>query len=144
MAINKPTESELEVLQVLWESGPSTVRQVNDRLNDPQLAPRSGRRSTGTPREVGYTTTLKIMQIMYEKGLVSREEDGRTHIYTAVVNEQDTQSALLQQFVDAAYRGSAMKLVMQALGNHDASQAEIDEIKILLAQLEQNQSNDDA
>ena len=84
------------------------------------------------------------MQIMFEKGLVSREEDGRTHIYTAAVSEQDTQSALLQQFVDATYRGSAMKLVMQALGNHEASPAEIDEIKMLLAQLEQNQSNDDA
>ncbi|MBK8969007.1 MAG: BlaI/MecI/CopY family transcriptional regulator [Saprospiraceae bacterium] len=144
MAISKPTESELEVLQVLWESGPSTVRQVNDQLNDPQTTARSTRRSTGAPREVGYTTTLKIMQIMFEKGLVSREEDGRTHIYTAAVSEQDTQSALLQQFVDATYRGSAMKLVMQALGNHEASPAEIDEIKMLLAQLEQNQSNDDA
>lgn len=144
MAISKPTESELEVLQVLWESGPSTVRQVNDQLNDPQTTARSTRRSTGAPREVGYTTTLKIMQIMFEKGLVSREEDGRTHIYTATVSEQDTQSALLQQFVDATYRGSAMKLVMQALGNHEASPAEIDEIKMLLAQLEQNQSNDDA
>ncbi len=144
MAISKPTESELEVLQVLWASGPSTVRQVNDNLNDPQTTARSSRRSTGTPREVGYTTTLKIMQIMFEKGLVTREEDGRTHIYTAAVSEQDTQSALLQQFVDATYRGSAMKLVMQALGNHDASPAEIDEIKMLLAQLEQNQSNDDA
>ncbi|MCB0534711.1 MAG: BlaI/MecI/CopY family transcriptional regulator [Lewinellaceae bacterium] len=144
MAISKPTESELEVLQILWESGPSTVRQVNDHLNDPQTTARSSRRSTGTPREVGYTTTLKIMQIMFEKGLVSRDEDGRTHIYTAAVSEQDTQSALLQQFVDATYRGSAMKLVMQALGNHDASPAEIDEIKTLLAQLEQNQSNDDA
>jgi predicted transcriptional regulator len=143
MAITKPTESELEVLQLLWELGPSTVRQVNDRLNDPQTTPRSGRRNAGVVREVGYTTTLKIMQIMYEKQLVSREEDGRTHIYTAVVSEQDTQSALLQQFVDATYRGSAMKLVLQALGNHDASQAEIAEIKSLLAQLEQNQSNDD-
>ncbi len=141
MAINKPTESELEVLQLLWALGPSTVRAINERLNDPDTPTRSGRRSAdGAPREIGYTTTLKIMQIMYEKGLVSRQEDGRTHIYTAEVGEQDTQSALLQQFVDAAYRGSAMKLVLQALGNHDASQAEIDEIKTLIAQLEENQS----
>lgn len=143
MAKTKPTESELEILQLLWELGPSTVRQVNECLNDPKTASRNSRRSTGPAREVGYTTTLKIMQIMYEKGLVSRQEDGRTHIYTAAVGEQDTQSALLQQFVDSTFRGSAMKLVMQALGNHDASQEEIDEIKTLLAQLEKNQSNHD-
>ena len=76
---------------------------------------------------------------MYEKGLVRRTEDGRTHIYTAVVSEQDTQSLLLQQFVDSAFRGSAMKMVMQALGNHDASQSELEEIKTLIAQMEQNQ-----
>ncbi|MBK8920427.1 MAG: BlaI/MecI/CopY family transcriptional regulator [Saprospirales bacterium] len=132
----KPTESELEILQLLWEMGPSTVRAVNDRLNDPTTPQRSGRR----PREVGYTTTLKLLQIMHEKGLVSREEDGRTHIYTARASERDTQSALLRQFVDTAFRGSAMKLVLQALGNHDASQAEIDAIKTLIAQIEQNQS----
>ncbi len=137
MSVSKPTESELEILQLLWQLGPSTVRTVNEHLNDPQNPPRNGRRSTG---EVGYTTTLKIMQIMHEKGLVTRQEDGRTHLYTAVVSEQDTQSALLQQFVDSAFRGSAMKLVMQALGNHEASQAEIDEIKDLIAQMEQNQS----
>ncbi|TNE62590.1 MAG: BlaI/MecI/CopY family transcriptional regulator [Bacteroidetes bacterium] len=140
MAVNKPTESELEILQLLWELGPSTVRAVNERLNDPQNPPRNSRRSAGAHREVGYTTTLKLMQIMHEKGLVTREEDGRTHIYTALVSERDTQSALLQQFVDTAYRGSAMKLVLQALGNHDASQDEIDEIKLLIAQLEKNQS----
>lgn len=140
MSFSKPTESELEILQLLWELGPSTVRAVNDRLNDPDNPPRGGRRLSGEPREVGYTTTLKLMQIMYEKGLVSREEDGRTHIYTAVVTERDTQSMLLQQFVDSAYRGSAMKLVLQALGNHEASPSELDEIKVLIAQLEeQNQ-----
>jgi predicted transcriptional regulator len=140
MQASKPTESELEILQLLWELGPSTVRTVNEHLNNPQKPTRSGRRSGGTPREIGYTTTLKIMQIMYEKGLVGRDEDGRTHIYSAAVNEQETQSVLLQQFVDAAYRGSAMKLVLQALGNHEANQSEIDEIKALLAQIEQNQS----
>ncbi len=139
MQLSKPTESELEILQLLWEMGPSTVRAVNDRLNDPKNPPRGGRRSGGEPREVGYTTTLKIMQIMHEKGLVTREEDSRTHIYASAVNEQDTQSVLLQQFVDSAFRGSAMKMVLQALGNHDASQAELEEIKSLIAQLEQNQ-----
>ncbi len=141
MAINKPTESELEILQTLWELGPSTVRAVNERLNAPDTPTRSSRRNAGgAPREIGYTTTLKMLQLMHEKGLVSRQEDGRTHIYQAEVNEEATQSALLQQFVEAAYRGSAMKLVLQALGNHEASPAELDEIKTLLAQLEQNQS----
>lgn len=141
MQASKPTESELEILQLLWELGPSTVRTVNEHLNNPQKPSRTGRRAVGPPREVGYTTTLKIMQIMHEKGLVHREEDGRTHVYSAAVSEDETQSALLQQFVDAAYRGSAMKLVLQALGNHEASPAELDEIKALLAQIEQNQSD---
>lgn len=142
MPTSKPTESELEILQLLWEMGPSTVRAVNDRLNDPANPGRGGRRSGAEPREVGYTTTLKIMQIMHEKGLVSRQEDGRTHIYAAAVSESETQSALLQQFVDAAFRGSAMKMVLQALGNHEASADELDEIKSLIAQLEQNQSGE--
>jgi BlaI family transcriptional regulator, penicillinase repressor len=124
MQTSKPTESELEILHLLWEMGPSTVRSVNDRLN--------------TRREVGYTTTLKLLQIMHEKGLVNRIEDGRTHIYTASVTQDATQSVLLQQFVDAAFRGSAMKMVMQALGNHEASAQELDEIKALIAQIEEN------
>lgn len=125
MSVSKPTDAELEILQLLWQLGPSTVRTVNDRLNQ--------------HREVGYTTTLKMMQIMHEKGIVTREEDGRTHLYTAAIAESDTQSVLLQQFVDNAFRGSASKLVLQALGNHEASAAELDEIKALIAQLEQNQ-----
>lgn len=140
MQLSKPTESELEILQLLWALGPSTVRTVNEHLNDPANSSRSLRRAAAAPREIGYTTTLKIMQIMHEKGLVSREEDGRTHVYAAAVSEAETQSVLLQQFVDAAYRGSAMKLVLQALGNHEASPSELDEIKALLAQIEQNQS----
>ncbi len=119
----KPTDSELEILQLLWELGPSTVRAVNERLNE--------------RRDVGYTTTLKLLQIMFEKGIVSRKEDGRTHTYTAAITETDTQSVLLQEFVDQTFRGSAMKMVMQALGNHDASMEELDEIKALIAQMEQ-------
>lgn len=124
MQTSKPTESELEILHLLWELGPSTVRAINDRLN--------------MRRGVGYTTTLKFLQIMHDKGLVSRMEEGRTHLYTAAVTQDATQSVLLQQFVDAAFRGSAMKLVMQALGNHEASTKELDEIKALIAQIEQN------
>jgi len=125
MSVSKPTDAELEILHLLWQLGPSTVRTVNDRLNQ--------------HRDVGYTTSLKMMQIMHGKGIVTREEDGRTHLYTAAIAESDTQSVLLQQFVDNAFRGSASKLVLQALGNHEASAAELDEIKALIAQLEQNQ-----
>lgn len=124
----KPTDSELEILQVLWAKGPSTVRQVNDLLN--------------TRREIGYTTTLKLLQIMHEKGLASRTEEGRTHIYTAVAAERDTQSYLLQEFVDQAFRGSAMQLVLQALGNNDASVEELDEIKALIAKIENDHKKD--
>ncbi|MEM1319994.1 MAG: BlaI/MecI/CopY family transcriptional regulator [Bacteroidota bacterium] len=119
----KPTESELEILQVLWQFGPSSVRFVNDKLN--------------AIREVGYTTTLKLMQIMVDKNLASRNTDSRTHIYKANVSEADTQKRLLQKFVDKTFRGSAVKLVVQALGNHSASQEELDEIKALIRKIEE-------
>jgi BlaI family transcriptional regulator, penicillinase repressor len=118
----KPTESELEILQVLWQNGPSTVRFVNEQLS--------------WEKDVGYTTTLKLMQIMAEKGLVTRNEDNRTHIYAASVTEQETQQHLLDRFLDTAFRGSAMKLVMQALGNHRTSKEELDQIRQLLDQIE--------
>lgn len=120
--ITKPTESELEILQILWQKKEATVREVNDQLND--------------QREVGYTTTLKMMQIMLEKGLVSRLEESRSHTYKAAANENDTQNLLLNKFVDTTFRGSAMKLVMQALGNHDASKQELDDLKKLIEDLE--------
>ncbi len=134
--ISKPTDSELEILHILWAQGPSTVRTVNDLLNEQRrnAAPSSGK----TKESAGYTTTLKLMQIMFEKGLVSRVEEGRTHAYTASVRESDTQDLLLQQFVDNAFRGSTARLVMQALGNHEASAEELDEIKALIAQIEQD------
>ncbi|MCW5922377.1 MAG: BlaI/MecI/CopY family transcriptional regulator [Saprospiraceae bacterium] len=140
MPINKPTDSELEILHILWEKGPSTVRTVNDLLNERRKSNAMAARNVAKPKEsAGYTTTLKLMQIMFEKGLVSREEDGRTHVYAAAVREEDTQSLLLQQFVDNTFRGSAARLVMQALGSHEASSEELDEIKSLIAQLEQQQ-----
>lgn len=120
----KPTEGELEILQILWENGPSSVRFVNDRLNE--------------IREVGYTTTLKIMQIMADKGLVERNTESRTHIYKAIINEEATQKQLLQKFVDATFRGSAMKMVMQTLGNHEASEKELKEIKALIDRIEKS------
>ena len=118
MSILKPTESELEILQILWQNGPSSVRFVNEEL--------------AKYREIGYTTTLKLMQIMFEKGLLSRTEEGRYHLYKAEIGEEATQINLLEKFVDATFRGSAMKLVMQALGNHNSSKEELEEIKKLI------------
>nr|WP_245744865.1 BlaI/MecI/CopY family transcriptional regulator [Hymenobacter actinosclerus] len=126
--IPKPTESELEILQVLWQHGPSTVRFVNDELSQ--------------RREVGYTTTLKLLQLMLEKGLALRDDDARTHVYRAAVREEETQGLLLDKFVDAAFGGSAMKLVMQALGNRRTSREELAQIRRLLNDIEiQNDSN---
>lgn len=121
----QPTESELEILHILWENGPNTVRFVNDKLNDQQ------------EKEIGYTTTLKLMQIMAaDKKLLSRNTESRTHIYKAEAKQTDTQQALLKKFVDATFRGSAMNLVMQALGNHKTSETELAEIKALIEQME--------
>jgi predicted transcriptional regulator len=130
----KPTDSELEILHILWQQGPCTVRTVNAVLNED--------RKNEQKDSTGYTTTLKLMQIMLEKGLVSRTEMGRMHNYTAVVQQEEAQSQLLQQFVNNAFKGSAARLVMQALGNHQASAGELDEIKALIAQIE-NQSDHD-
>lgn len=120
--IPKPTDAELKILQILWQNGPSSVRFVNDKLNE--------------EKEVGYTTTLKIMQIMADKELVKRNTESRTHIYEPLIEEDATQKQLLKKFVDATFRGSAMKLVMQALGNHEASEAELEKIKALIKKIE--------
>jgi len=119
---NTPTESELQILQLLWQNGPSSVREVNDILN--------------TEREVGYTTTLKIMQIMNDKGLVVRDTSSRTHIYKAAATEDDTQINLLDSFIEKTYRGSAMRMIMQALGHQKASSKEIEELKKIIDQIE--------
>ena len=118
----KPTESEVEILQILWEHGPQNVRFINEKLNE--------------QREVGYTSTLKIMQLMLEKGLLERDASSRTHIYNAKVSEQKIQGQLLNKFVNTAFRGSAMKMVMSVLGNHKASAEELDEIKDLIKKIE--------
>ncbi|QNH63175.1 BlaI/MecI/CopY family transcriptional regulator [Hymenobacter sediminicola] len=125
--IPKPTDSELEILQVLWQHGPSTVRFVNDQLSQ--------------KRDVGYTTTLKILQLMLDKTLVLREDDARTHIYRAAVREEETQGLLLDRFVESAFGGSAMKLVMQALGSGTTSREELAQIRSLLNDIE-NQQDD--
>jgi BlaI family penicillinase repressor len=123
----KPTDAELEILQVLWQDGPATVRTVNEQLSK--------------SREVGYTTTLKIMQLMLEKGLVQRDDEGRSHIYRAAVREQDTQGLLLDRFVEATFGGSALKLVMQALGHRRTSPDELAQIRRLLNDIEIQNAN---
>ena len=123
---HKPTGSELEILQVLWAKGPSLVRTVNDELNN--------------TREVGYTTTLKLMQIMTEKGLLTRTKEGRGHIYHPLVEKSDTQKQMLDKVLHGVFGGSASTLVMQALGNHQASEEELNEIKEYINKLEGGQS----
>jgi BlaI family transcriptional regulator, penicillinase repressor len=117
----KPTESELEILQVLWEKEKASVREVHEDL-------------AGT-KDVGYTTTLKLMQIMHEKGLVKRDDSSKTHIYQAAVTKEKTQKHLLGKMINTLFGGSSTELVIQALGNHKASPAELEEIQQLLNNL---------
>lgn len=122
----KPTESELKILQLLWSLGPSSVRTINDELNK--------------TKNTGYTTTLKIMQIMAEKGLVTRIKDGRNHIYSAAVEQQAAQRQLLDKLLNGVFGGSASNLVMQTLGNHKATKEELEEIKRYISSLEGGES----
>jgi len=114
----RPTDAELAILRVLWESGPSTVRQVHNALSE--------------SRETGYTTTLKLMQIMTEKGLVTRDESIRTHVYAARVSRDITQRQLVSDLMDRAFGGSAAALVLQALSAHPTSNEELAEITKLI------------
>jgi predicted transcriptional regulator len=116
--LSKPTDAELAILRVLWERGPSTVRQVHEAL-------------AGT-RETGYTTTLKLMQIMADKGLVKRNEAARTHVYSAIAGEAQTQQQLLRDLADRAFGGSAAALVLRALSAEDTSESELREIRKLI------------
>ncbi len=119
-----PTDSELEVLQILWQNGAQTVRFVNDKQNK--------------QREVGYTTTLKTMQIMLDKGIISREIVERSHIYSANVNEKSTQAELLKDFNKNAFRGDTALLVMRALGEGNATAEELAEIKAFIERITQS------
>lgn len=114
----RPTDAELAILRVLWQRGPSTVRQVHDVL--------------GQDRPTAYTTALKLLQIMAEKGLVSRDERERTHVYHTRVSEDQTQRQLVRDLLDRAFGGSSSKLVMQALAARRASAEELTEIRRLL------------
>lgn len=122
--IPKPTDAELEILQVLWQRGPSTVREVHEDLNP--------------SRQTGYTTVLKLMQIMTEKGLVRRDERQRAHVYRAGLPQDLTQRQLIGDLLDKAFEGSAAKLVMQALATKRASSDDLFEIRRLLDEYEEN------
>lgn len=121
----EPTKAELEILQVLWEHGPSTVRFINDQLNQ--------------QREVNYTSTLKLMQIMADKGILNRDESSMKHIYSVAEDEQKTKAYLLDKFVDSMYKGSVSNLVIQLLGNNKASEQELDAIRELLKKMDNGQ-----
>lgn len=118
----KPSDSEMEVLQLLWKCGPLTVREVHEELNK--------------KKDVGYTTTLKVMQRMNEKKLLTRETHERTHLYQAAITEDDTQSELLDRFLNSAFGGSSLKLVMQALGNKSTSKEDLAIIREHLDKIE--------
>ena len=123
---SEPTKSELEILQILWRFGPSTVCFINDELNEQK-------------RAVNYSSTLKLMQIMAEKGLLETDKTNMKHVYSATVEEKKTKGFLLDKFVENMYNGSNSSLMMQLLGNKKTSQKEIDEIRKMLDALDKTQ-----
>jgi len=124
-SLPKPTEAELELLRVLWEKGPATVRELHDAIN--------------LQRPVVYTSVLKILQIMTEKGLVEREESGKAHIYQAAASQEHTQNQLLRDLSERLFSGSAAQLAMHALAMQPTSDEELDEIRNLIEQKRQRQ-----
>ena len=120
---SEPTRAQLEILQVLWKNGPSTVRFVNDQLNQQK-------------ESLSYTSTLKLMQIMHEKGMVRRDESSMTHIYSATLEEQRTRGVVLKKFVDTMYAGSVKSLMLELLGNEQTTHKDWDTIKDLLTKLD--------
>ena len=120
----EPTSAELEILTILWEKQPLSVREVHEQLR--------------MKKDSGYTTTLKIMQNMTAKGLLERERVGKSHIYKAVYEKETTRQTLLDRFLDSAFAGSASSLVMQLLGNTKTSVKDLEEIKKAIEQLERN------
>lgn len=120
----EPTRSEMEILQVLWDIGPATVRAVNDELLK--------------QKEVNYATTLKFMQLMAEKGLLLRDDSKMKHVYRAAEKEEKVKGQLLHKFVDAIYKGSPKNLLIQLLGDKQTSKDELDEIRELLKKMKDN------
>ncbi len=119
----EPTKAQLEILQVLWKYGPSTVRFVNDQLSQQKQA-------------VSYTSTLKLMQIMHEKEMLKRDETNMTHVYSAALEEQKIKKVVLDKFVDSMYDGSVKNLMLELLGNEKTSNKEWETIKELLNKLD--------
>ena len=117
----KPTESELEILAVLWANKSATVRTVHEELSK--------------TKDAGYTTTLKLMQIMHEKGLVTRNTDSKTHIYTPAIDKQKTQLQIVNKMIAGLFAGSPAELVMQALGGNKTTAAELKQIENLIETL---------
>ncbi len=122
--IRKPSDSEMEVLQLLWKFGPLTVRAVHERLN--------------IRKDVGYTTTLKVMQRMLEKNLLSSDKAERSHLYEAAIAEEETQTELLDRFLNSAFGGSSLKLVVRALGNKSTSKEDLLKIREHLDKIERS------
>ena len=120
----KPTDSELQILGVLWRMGPSTVRTVNDELNK--------------ERRVGYTNTLKMMQLMHDKGLLNRDESSRSHIYSPAIEARAIKSNVLSNMIDTVFEGNPSKLLVHALGNYTPSREELDEIKSIIQKIEED------
>ena len=118
----KPTESELEILQVIWKKGQCTVREVHEEL--------------AKNKDAGYTTTLKLMQIMHDKGLVERDTSSKTHLYKALATREQAEQSALDKIISTVFKGSTADLVIQALGNHRASKDEIEAIKNYLEKFE--------
>jgi BlaI family transcriptional regulator, penicillinase repressor len=121
----EPTRAQLEILQVLWKHGPSTVRFVNDQLNQQK-------------QSLSYTSTLKLMQIMHEKDLLKRDESSMTHIYNANLEEQKTKGVVLKKFVDAMYNGSVKSMMLELLGNEKTTNKDWNTIKQLLNNLDED------
>ena len=118
----KPTESELEILQVIWKKGQCTVRDVHEELSK--------------NKDAGYTTTLKLMQIMHDKGMVERDTTSKTHLYKSLITREQAQQTAIDKIISTVFKGSTSDLVIQALGHHRASKDEIDAIKDYLKQFE--------
>ncbi len=124
MKNTKPTERELEILRILWDKGSATVREVHDILEKSKTS--------------GYTTTLKLMQIMHDKGLVKRDTSARSHVYQAALSQNTTQKLMVDRLIHTLFGGSSSSLVLQALGNYKASAEELQAIKAYLKKLEQH------
>jgi len=120
-----PTSAELEILNILWETEPLTVKEVHEKLSQ--------------SKDTGYTTALKIMQNMTAKGLLNRVANGKNHLYFTSQKKEETRGKLLDRFLDATFSGSASSLVMQLLGNKKTSIRDLEEIKRIISQMEQNQ-----